>query len=281
MSDTCDLRRLSPNTVNNLCKLAIASFEKALHALKERRGEDYTAMDLLKEWGKHTPYMVELLLDTEWRKHDNFYSRKSAYMAILYQTFLDFCEENHMGVTADEIDKSTFKGKVNCYFSEYRNNIPEEEERDQVMQKAMMVDLPRFIHNTQAYKNKDVDYSSLRSIVTEWIKSLGDSAYQIISWRKHNPLSFEDLVKDDFDWVVDRMFIGNHVEVNYFISGEDVCYCNGRHRIQYDCAFDVVERELKGKRWEDDLERADVKKALIHMIYWAGVNYGIRDDDRY
>lgn len=239
------------------------------------------SMVLLKHWAFHSNHMVNLFRNTAFVKHDNLYNKDSLYLRILYRAFVDFCLEEERLKGIKDITLSVFKGKLNCARSEKRRNMTYEEKRDRLML-AMMIHFKdyykeqlrrRALPDVKSYQlDSRFNPDSERVIVNAWLHRLGSDAYRIGSGaKKYGLLKLNELIVDDFEFVLQSLITGSHV-------GENSFYEDGAAKIKFPSVYDVIISVNKGGTYPDsDLFEKDLRSMLIKCVYWVGFCQGLHN----
>lgn len=268
---TCAMDELPESIAPYLYEDAYKSFNNALHisthplSVVYVKNEDIrTSMQLLKKWLKND--MDKLLHEGLWLNHDDLKNNKSAYLQVLYNAFVDICNEHGLRRV---VDKSLFKGKLNCRRTEIERNLSYEEKRDSIM-KQITDDLCRYI-KTMPQKIPQKNMSSIMSILEDWFDELAGRNRHFTSGHKKNRLYLNNVIIDDIEWFRDKLMTGQYT------SGQ---YDNGREKISYPCVFDVIMDSTKEANCpcpEDDMDEKAIMKLLIQTVYSIGWRDGMHD----
>lgn len=272
---TCTINKLPESIAPYLYEDAYKSFNNALYisahplSVVYVKNEDIrTSMQLLKKWLKND--MDKLLHEGLWLNHDDLKNNKSAYLQVLYNAFVDICNEHGLRRV---VDKSLFKGKLNCRRTEIERNMSYEEKRDDIMKQ--ITDGLREHIKTMPQKIPQKNMSSIMSILEDWFEELARRHYQFTSGHKKNRLYLSDIIINDIEWFRDRLMTGQFT--GRFTPEE---YDNGRKRISYPCVFDVImdsTKEAGCPSPEDDMDEKAIMKLIIQAVYNMGRRDGMHD----
>lgn len=253
--NNCTIEELPQSIAHNLYEGAYTSFNGTLD-------EDIkTSMQLLKKWLKRD--MDKLLHEGLWLNHDDLRNKKSAYLEVLYNAFVDICNKHEL---KNLVDKPSFKGKMNCRRTEIEKNLSYDEKRDSIM-KQITDDLHNHIINVMPQKKM----SSVMAILENWFEELAKKYYQFKSGDKKNCLYLNNVIIDDIIWFRDKLMTGQYA------SGQ---YDNGRKRISYPSIFDVImdsAKEVNCPYPEDDMDEKAMLKLIIQAVYNMGWHSGLYD----